>query len=202
MTAHDQMKAMLDQLMGTGRNGTCNLFLDTYQAHAWLMSVCIMRLLFYPFLQPREGMVSVIALYRLGLFQFWPTIIISLLYCLALDLQSHYDFFRSYVDYIHTDERRVIRKPRVLFFFACQVYLLERIVEKLHPTWCAHGFLCLPGENSKYQVKFTDSKVCKSFLLACCPHEILSSTVCLGPVFNSPFLYHGLFMKHGIDMAF
>ncbi|XP_026476474.1 putative RNA-binding protein Luc7-like 1 isoform X2 [Ctenocephalides felis] len=32
------------------------------------------------------------------------------------------------------------------------------------------------GENSKYQVKFTDPKVCKSFLLACCPHEILSST--------------------------
>uniref|UniRef100_A0A6M2DR07 Putative spliceosome subunit n=1 Tax=Xenopsylla cheopis TaxID=163159 RepID=A0A6M2DR07_XENCH len=32
------------------------------------------------------------------------------------------------------------------------------------------------GENSKFQVKFTDPKVCKSFLLACCPHEILSST--------------------------
>ncbi|KAL3273515.1 hypothetical protein HHI36_014955 [Cryptolaemus montrouzieri] len=32
------------------------------------------------------------------------------------------------------------------------------------------------GENNKYQVKFNDSKVCKSFLLSCCPHEILSST--------------------------
>ncbi|GAB1867138.1 Putative RNA-binding protein Luc7-like 1 [Camponotus japonicus] len=32
------------------------------------------------------------------------------------------------------------------------------------------------GENNKFQVKYSDSKVCKSFLLACCPHEILSST--------------------------
>ncbi|KAL6260915.1 hypothetical protein P5V15_008444 [Pogonomyrmex californicus] len=33
------------------------------------------------------------------------------------------------------------------------------------------------GENNKFQVKYSDTKVCKSFLLACCPHEILSSTV-------------------------
>jgi hypothetical protein len=26
-------------------------------------------------------------------------------------------------------------------------------------------------------VKFTDHKVCKSFLYGCCPHEILASTV-------------------------
>nr|CAD7431125.1 unnamed protein product [Timema monikensis] len=32
------------------------------------------------------------------------------------------------------------------------------------------------GENNRYQVKFSDPKVCKSFLLGCCPHEILSST--------------------------
>nr|CAG4652099.1 EOG090X0BOE [Triops cancriformis] len=32
------------------------------------------------------------------------------------------------------------------------------------------------GENSKFQVQFDDPKVCKSFLLACCPHEILAST--------------------------
>ncbi|GLV41869.1 uncharacterized protein CBL_13601 [Carabus blaptoides fortunei] len=32
------------------------------------------------------------------------------------------------------------------------------------------------GENNKFQVKFSDPKVCKSFLLACCPHEILLST--------------------------
>ncbi|XP_044576688.1 putative RNA-binding protein Luc7-like 1 isoform X1 [Cotesia glomerata] len=32
------------------------------------------------------------------------------------------------------------------------------------------------GENNKFQVKYSDPKVCKSFLLACCPHEILSST--------------------------
>lgn len=32
------------------------------------------------------------------------------------------------------------------------------------------------GESTEHQVKFTDPRVCKSFLLACCPHEILSST--------------------------
>ncbi|KAL0278373.1 UNVERIFIED_CONTAM: hypothetical protein PYX00_000208 [Menopon gallinae] len=32
------------------------------------------------------------------------------------------------------------------------------------------------GENNRYHVKFTDPKVCKSFLLNCCPHEILAST--------------------------
>jgi len=33
------------------------------------------------------------------------------------------------------------------------------------------------GENSKYNVRFDDSRVCKSFLLGCCPHDILASTV-------------------------
>nr|XP_022316485.1 putative RNA-binding protein Luc7-like 1 isoform X2 [Crassostrea virginica]XP_022318873.1 putative RNA-binding protein Luc7-like 1 isoform X2 [Crassostrea virginica] len=33
-----------------------------------------------------------------------------------------------------------------------------------------------PRENSKYKVKFDDPRVCKSFLLGCCPHDILSST--------------------------
>nr|SVE75335.1 EOG090X0BOE [Daphnia dolichocephala] len=32
------------------------------------------------------------------------------------------------------------------------------------------------GESSRYNVKFSDPKVCKSFLLGCCPHEILAST--------------------------
>lgn len=32
------------------------------------------------------------------------------------------------------------------------------------------------GENNKFHVKFNDPRVCKSFLLSCCPHEILSST--------------------------
>ncbi|PSN31757.1 hypothetical protein C0J52_14586 [Blattella germanica] len=32
-------------------------------------------------------------------------------------------------------------------------------------------------ENNRFQVKFSDPKVCKSFLLSCCPHEILSSTL-------------------------
>lgn len=35
------------------------------------------------------------------------------------------------------------------------------------------------GENNKFHVKFNDPRVCKSFLLSCCPHEILSSTVCM-----------------------
>ncbi|GAB6025882.1 Putative RNA-binding protein Luc7-like 1 [Chamberlinius hualienensis] len=32
------------------------------------------------------------------------------------------------------------------------------------------------GENNRYKVKFSDSRVCKSFLLGCCPHDILAST--------------------------
>ncbi|XP_065081044.1 putative RNA-binding protein Luc7-like 1 [Ochlerotatus camptorhynchus] len=32
------------------------------------------------------------------------------------------------------------------------------------------------GESNRYSTKFYDNKVCKSFLLGCCPHEILAST--------------------------
>lgn len=32
------------------------------------------------------------------------------------------------------------------------------------------------GENNKFKVHFTDPKVCKSFLLSCCPHDILAAT--------------------------
>jgi len=34
-------------------------------------------------------------------------------------------------------------------------------------------------KKSKFDVKFDDRSVCKSFLLGCCPHDILSATVCL-----------------------
>jgi len=33
-------------------------------------------------------------------------------------------------------------------------------------------------KKSKFDVKFDDRSVCKSFLLGCCPHDILSATVC------------------------
>lgn len=32
------------------------------------------------------------------------------------------------------------------------------------------------GDSSSYKVKFDDPRVCKSFLLGCCPHDILAST--------------------------
>ncbi|KAK3089380.1 hypothetical protein FSP39_003155 [Pinctada imbricata] len=32
------------------------------------------------------------------------------------------------------------------------------------------------GESTRHKVKFDDPRVCKSFLLGCCPHDILSST--------------------------
>uniref|UniRef100_A0A0B7AIZ4 RNA-binding protein Luc7-like 2 n=2 Tax=Arion vulgaris TaxID=1028688 RepID=A0A0B7AIZ4_9EUPU len=32
------------------------------------------------------------------------------------------------------------------------------------------------GDSAKYRVKFDDPRVCKSFLLGCCPHDILAST--------------------------
>lgn len=33
------------------------------------------------------------------------------------------------------------------------------------------------GDESRQRVKFTDERVCKSHLLNCCPHDILSGTV-------------------------
>ena len=33
------------------------------------------------------------------------------------------------------------------------------------------------GESPKNALKFDDYRVCKAFLLGCCPHEILSQTV-------------------------
>jgi len=32
-------------------------------------------------------------------------------------------------------------------------------------------------EAKKHKLNFTDGRVCKSFLLDCCPHDILASTV-------------------------
>ncbi|XP_023239525.1 putative RNA-binding protein Luc7-like 2 isoform X1 [Centruroides vittatus] len=32
------------------------------------------------------------------------------------------------------------------------------------------------GENNRFKVHFTDPRVCKSFLLGCCPHDILAAT--------------------------
>ncbi|KAK3607167.1 hypothetical protein CHS0354_004430 [Potamilus streckersoni] len=32
------------------------------------------------------------------------------------------------------------------------------------------------GDSNRYRVKFDDPRVCKSFLLGCCPHDILAST--------------------------
>jgi hypothetical protein len=32
------------------------------------------------------------------------------------------------------------------------------------------------GENNRFKVHFTDHRVCKSFLVGCCPHDILAST--------------------------
>jgi len=32
------------------------------------------------------------------------------------------------------------------------------------------------GDIDKYRVRFDDPRVCKSFLLSCCPHDILAST--------------------------
>lgn len=66
------------------------------------------------------------------------------------------------------------------------------------------------GENNKFQVKYSDPKVCKSFLLACCPHEILSSTVSVyivwdvwprgsNPIWDSPDIQSGYFQQWFIE---
>lgn len=49
------------------------------------------------------------------------------------------------------------------------------------------------GEKDRAALKFSDPKVCKSFLLECCPHEILASTVSV-KIFDEhfDFLFHQL----------
>lgn len=37
--------------------------------------------------------------------------------------------------------------------------------------------LTLSGDETRQRVKFSDERVCKSHLLNCCPHDILSGTV-------------------------
>lgn len=66
--------------------------------------------------------------------------------------------------------RRGSLKLCVLRFF--QVQACEYCWSIVDSMW-----LTILGENSKYKVKFDDPRVCKSFLLGCCPHDILSSTV-------------------------
>lgn len=54
------------------------------------------------------------------------------------------------------------------------------------------------GENNKFKVRFDDPRVCKSFLLGCCPHDILSSTrMDLG---ECPKI-HDLALKADFEMA-
>lgn len=38
-------------------------------------------------------------------------------------------------------------------------------------------FFTFSGDETRQRVKFTDDRVCKSHLLNCCPHDILSGTV-------------------------
>lgn len=38
-------------------------------------------------------------------------------------------------------------------------------------------FWTVAGDETRQRVKFTDERVCKSHLLNCCPHDILSGTV-------------------------
>lgn len=40
----------------------------------------------------------------------------------------------------------------------------------------------------KTDVRFDDRSVCKSFLLGCCPNDILSATVCIYTVIMLPLL--------------
>jgi len=40
-------------------------------------------------------------------------------------------------------------------------------------------FVNLFAGEKKTDLRFDDRSVCKSFLLGCCPHEILSATVCI-----------------------
>lgn len=46
--------------------------------------------------------------------------------------------------------------------------------------WCFSNWTLIwivAGDETRQRVKFTDERVCKSHLLNCCPHDILSGTV-------------------------
>ena len=47
------------------------------------------------------------------------------------------------------------------------------------------GAVTVLGEKDRYRVQFDDPRVCKSFLLGCCPHDILASTVSILYLFRS-----------------
>lgn len=124
MTAHDQMRAMLDQLMGTGRNGT----------YYW----------------------------------FWNGIWLSFVW--------HYYLQLSEISYKNT------RWWLTPFTITCILICLWDLI--------TNKYITILGENNKFQVKYSDPKVCKSFLLACCPHEILSSTVSLLELLHIEYRWH------------
>lgn len=73
-------------------------------------------------------------------------------------------------------------------------------------TFLTH-FPPLSGEN-KNTLKFSDGKVCKSFLIGCCPHDILASTVSNSSVRGTrpvarPFLSHyetSLFIHYSLGI--
>ena len=79
--------------------------------------------------------------------------------------------------------------PKVLYFFLEDILLLSnlKIIFALKAAKASGFFESLsnnelhvsgPEEGAAGKgIKFTDPRVCKSFLRACCPHEILASTV-------------------------
>ena len=72
--------------------------------------------------------------------------------------------------------------PPFSVFHSC-LFLLSDTLTTLSSFCFKYHFLIvwlmylLPGEGHQHGVRFDDPSVCKSFLLSCCPHDILSSTV-------------------------
>jgi len=50
-------------------------------------------------------------------------------------------------------------------------------VSRVREVWLIGSSWTVAGDETRQRVKYSDERVCKSHLLNCCPHDILSGTV-------------------------
>lgn len=47
----------------------------------------------------------------------------------------------------------------------------------LYDSLIGNVYFYVAGDTTRQRIKFSDDRVCKSHLLNCCPHDVLSGTV-------------------------
>lgn len=76
------------------------------------------------------------------------------------------------------NKKRKPKKKNEVIYSDLFVQPLQRALPNLvvYVVWCCVDHIFL-GDTGRNRIKFDDPRTCKSFLLGCCPHDILSSTV-------------------------